>query len=149
MSDPTHLLIVEDTEETAIFLSRILEDHGYQYQVARNGVEAISALRKNRPELVLLDIMMPRRSGIQVLREMKSDPNLEGIPVIVVTGVSEITGVDLCTGQEEPNQDEGDVVAHQLGSALGDRIRDLTPDALIEKPIDPSRLIGQIQRLLS
>jgi len=149
MVDLSHLLIVEDTEETAIFLSRILEDHGYQYQVARNGVEAISALRKNRPELVLLDIMMPRKSGIHVLREMKSDPDLESIPIIVVTGASEITGVDLCTGQEEPNQDEGDVVAHELGSALGDRIRDLAPDALIEKPIDPSRLIGQIQRLLS
>jgi CheY-like chemotaxis protein len=149
MSDPTHLLIVEDTEETAIFLSRILEDHGYRYRVVRNGVEAISAVRENRPRLVLLDLMMPRKSGVHVLREMKSDPDLEDIPVIVVTGVSEITGVDLQTGQEEPNQDEGDVVAHQLGSALGDRIRDLTPDALIEKPIDPSRLIGQIQSLLS
>jgi len=53
--------------------------------------------------------------------------------------VSEITGVDLRTGQEEPSQDEGDVVAHQLGSALGDRVRDLAPDAVIEKPIDPSR----------
>jgi CheY-like chemotaxis protein len=149
MSDPTHLLIVEDTEETAIFLSRILEDHGYQYRVARNGVEAISAVRANRPELVLLDLMMPRKSGIHVLREMKSDPELERIPIIVVTGVSEITGVDLRTGQEEPNQDEGDVVAHQLGSALGDRVRDLAPDAVIEKPIDPSRLIGKIQSLLS
>ena len=149
MSDLTHLLIVEDTEETAIFLSQILEDHGYQYQVARNGVEAISAVRENRPELVLLDIMMPKKSGIHVLREIKSDPDLKNIPVIVVTGLSDVTGVDVRTGEEEPNLDEGDVVAHQLGSVLGGKIWDMSPDGLVEKPINPSALIGQIQSLLS
>jgi CheY-like chemotaxis protein len=149
MSDLTHLLIVEDTEETAVFLSQILEDHGYQYQVARNGVEAISAVRENRPELVLLDIMMPKKSGIHVFREIKSDPDLKDIPVIVVTGLSDVTGVDVQTGQEEPNEDEGDVVAHQLGSVLGDNVRDMRPDGLVEKPINPSALIGQIQSLLS
>jgi CheY-like chemotaxis protein len=149
MSDLTHLLIVEDTEETAVFLSQILEDYGYQYQVARNGVEAISAVRENRPELVLLDIMMPKKSGIHVFREIKTDPDLKDIPVIVVTGLSDVTGVDVHTGREEPNGDEGDVVAHQLGSVLGDKVRDMRPDGLVEKPINPSALIGQIQSLLS
>jgi CheY-like chemotaxis protein len=149
MSDLTHLLIVEDTEETAVFLSQILEDYGYQYQVARNGVEAISAVRENRPELVLLDIMMPKKSGIHVFREIKTDPELKDIPVIVVTGLSDVTGVDVHTGQEAPNGDEGDVVAHQLGSLLGDKVREMRPDGLVEKPINPSALIGQIQGLLS
>ena len=149
MSDPRHLLIVEDTEETARFLSQILDDHGYQYQVARNGVEAISAVRENRPELVLLDIMMPRKSGIHVIREIKTDPELKNIPVIVVTGLSEVTGVDVHTGQEQSDGNDGDLVAHQLGSVLGDKIRDMRPDGLIEKPISPAVLIHQIQNLLS
>jgi CheY-like chemotaxis protein len=149
MSDATHLLIVEDTEETARFLSQVLEDHGYQYQVTRNGVEAISALRENRPDLVLLDIMMPKKSGIHVIREIKTDPELKNIPVIVVTGLSEVTGVDVHTGQEESGGNEGDAVAHQLGSVLGDKVRDMRPDGLIEKPISPAVLIHQIQNLLS
>ena len=149
MSDLAHLLIVEDSEQAAIFLSRLLEAHGYQYQVARNGVEAISAVRENRPNLVLLDIMMPEKSGIHVLREIKSDPDLKNIPVIVVTGLPDVTGVDVFTGQEEPSRDEGDVVAHQFGSLLGEKIRGLVPDALIGKPISPPELIHQIQNLLS
>lgn len=149
MSDLTHLLIVEDTEETATFLSQILEDHGYRYEVARNGVEAISALRESPPELVLLDIMMPEKSGIHVFREIKSNPDLKDIPVVVVTGLSEVTGVDVYTGQESPNQDQGDVVAHQLGCVLSDKIRDMKPDAVIEKPVNPPVLIHQIQNLLS
>jgi CheY-like chemotaxis protein len=149
MSDRKQLLIVEDNKETAIFLSRILEDQGYDYQVVRNGLEGISALRQNRPALVLLDIMMPRKSGIHVLREMKSDPELEDIPVIVVTGMSQVTGIDPHTGKEEPKEDEGDVAAHQFGSVLGEKIRGLTPDGLFEKPIDPAALIDEIQDLLS
>lgn len=149
MSGLTHLLIVEDPEETAFFLSQILEDHGYQYQIARNGVEAISAVRENRPELVLLDIMMPKKSGIHVFREIKSAPDLKDIPVVAVTGLSEVTGVALLTGQEEPNEQEGDVVAHRLGSVLSDKVRDTRPDGVIEKPVSPTVLIDQIQNLLS
>jgi CheY-like chemotaxis protein len=149
MSDRKRLLIVEDQEETVIFVSQILHDYGYDHEVARNGVDALSAMRKNRPDLVLLDIMMPRKSGIQVFREMKNDPDLENIPIIVVTGTSQVTGVDLRTGKEEPKEDEGDVVARQFGSVLGEKIKDLTPDGLIEKPITPAVLINKIQDLLS
>ncbi len=149
MSDRKQLLIVEDNEEAAMFMSRILEERGYDYHVARNGIEAISAVWENRPELVLLDIMLPQKSGIHVFHEMKSNPELEDIPIIVVTGMSQVTGVDLHTGREKPKEDEGDVVAHQLGSMLGERIRGLTPDGLIEKPFDPDLLIDQIQSLLS
>jgi CheY-like chemotaxis protein len=148
MSDPQQILIVEDNPETEIFLSQILEDHGYHYQVARNGLEAISAVRQTRPALVLLDIMMPVKSGIHVFREMKSDLDLENIPIIVVTGMSQATGVDLHTGEKGPKQDEGDVVAQQFGSVLGEKIRELAPDGLVEKPINPAVLIDQIQRLL-
>jgi CheY-like chemotaxis protein len=149
MSDRRQLLIVEDNEESVIFLSRILEDQGYQCQVARNGMEAISALRQSQPELVLLDIMMPGKSGIHVFREMKANSDLENIPVIVVTGMSQVTGIDLHTGKEEPKQDEGDVAAHRFGSMLREKTRGLTPDGLIEKPIDPVVLIERIQGLLS
>ena len=149
MSDPKQLLIVEDNEETAAFLSQIVEDQGYQYRVARNGVEAISALRQNRPDLVLLDIMMPKKSGIHVFCEMKADSELENIPVIVVTGLFQVTGIDLQTGNEEPKKDEGDVVAHRFGSVLREKTRAFTPDGLIDKPIRPAVLVDRIQSLLS
>jgi two-component system phosphate regulon response regulator PhoB len=149
MSDRRQVLIVEDQEEAVLFVSQILLDNDYDYQVARNGVDALAAMRQNRPDLVLLDVMMPRKSGINVFREMKNDPDLKDIPIVVVTGASQVTGVDLHTGKEAPKQDEGDVVARQFGSVLGEKIRDLTPDGLIEKPINPTLLIKEIQGLLS
>jgi len=149
MSDQKRLLIVEDNRESVLFLSQILEDQGYQYKVARNGVEAVAAVRQNRPDLVLLDIMMPGKSGIHVFREMKRDPDLAKIPIIVVTGMSHVTGIDLHSGNEEPKEDEGDVVARRLGSALREKARGRISDGLIEKPINPALLVDQIQSLLS
>jgi two-component system phosphate regulon response regulator PhoB len=149
MSDRKQLLIVEDQDEAALFVSQILQDNDYEYQVARNGVDALAAMRQNRPDLVLLDIMMPRKSGIHVFREMKSDPELKDVPIVMVTGTSQVTGVDLHTGVGEPKQDEGDIVVRRFGSVLGEKIKDLTPDGLIEKPINPTLLIKEIQGLLS
>jgi CheY-like chemotaxis protein len=149
MSDKRQILIVEDQQENSLFLSQILEDHGYGYQVARNGDEAIAALKQSEPDLVLLDIMMPGKSGIHVFQAMKNDPRLTDVPVIVVTGMSEATGVDLLTGDVAPVEDDGDVSAQRIGSALRQKIWDLVPDGLVEKPIAPRTLVSKIEKLLS
>ena len=130
-----------------LFLSQILEDHGYRYLVARNGNEAISALKQHPPDLVLLDIMMPRKSGIHVFRAMKSDPNLTDIPVIVVTGMSQTTGVDLKTGERAPVEHEGDLFARGFGTVLRQKVQDMKPDGLIEKPIASRTLVAKIEEL--
>ena len=97
------VLIVEDSEETVVFLEEIMEANGYRYRVANNGKEAMEAMKQNRPGLVLLDIMMPRKTGLGVLKDMKRDPALKEVPVIIVTGASEVTGVDMRSGRVTPN----------------------------------------------
>jgi CheY-like chemotaxis protein len=108
----------------------------------------MTALGETRPDLVLLDIMMPRKSGINVYNEMKSEPSLAKIPIIVVTGASETTGVSMRTGEKTPGESYGDDLARGLGSALYDRLKNLTPDGLLEKPIEPQLLIKTINGLL-
>ena len=149
MADEKQILIVEDTEENVIFISQILEDHGYGYRVARNGKEAIAALEEARPDAVLLDIMMPRKTGITVLREMKEDAALWEIPVIVVTGASEVTGVDIRTGESQPKVTYGDDVARDIGEFYHEKFKDLEPDGFIEKPIDPPVLVRKLEELLA
>jgi CheY-like chemotaxis protein len=149
MSDDKEILIVDDSEENVAFMSEILEEEGHPYRVARNGKEAMQALQEKQPDLVLLDIMMPRKSGLKVFQEMKRDAALEKIPIIIVTGLSGATGVDLETGQEDEKEDYSDDVARRFGAALRKQLAGLTPDALIEKPIDPPLLVAKINELLS
>jgi two-component system alkaline phosphatase synthesis response regulator PhoP len=148
MPEHKQVLIVEDSEENVVFLSEILEAHGYQYRVADDGKEAMRTMRDSRPDLVLLDIMMPRKSGLVVFKEMKADPALETIPIIIITGASQVTGVDLQSGEERPKGSSGDEFARGFGAALHEQMKDLTPDGFIEKPIEPRILIEKIKKLL-
>jgi len=149
MTDVQKILVVEDEEQTILFISEILENHDYQYRVARNGAEALDEMRADPPSLVLLDIMMPRKSGVNVYQQMKKDQKLETIPVIIVTGASQVTGVDMKTGEEEAKESYGDDFARGFGADLKNRLDSFTPEGFIEKPIDPPVLVAKIKELLS
>jgi CheY-like chemotaxis protein len=149
MSKKKEILIVDDDESNVIFFAQILEDNGYEFRVARNGKEAIAALQERQPQLVLLDVMMPRKSGVHVYNAMKEDAKLAKIPIIVVTGMAEATGVDLATGAEAPKESYGDDMIRKLGATLQQQLKSMTPDALMEKPVEPELLVKKLKELLS
>ena len=149
MPDLKRILTVEDDEQTVLFTSQILENHGYSYCVARNGAEALEEMKADPPSLVLLDIMMPRKSGVNVFQQMRNDQNLAEVPVIIVTGASGVTGVDMRTGEEKSKESYGDDFARGIGAVIKEKLDGLSPDGFIEKPVDPSELITRIKELLS
>jgi CheY-like chemotaxis protein len=148
MNDSRKILVVEDDEQTMLFISQILENHDYQFSVARNGAAALEAMKSDPPSLVLLDIMMPRKSGMGVYQQMKKDQNLERIPIIFVNGASEVTGVDMQTGEEKLKETYADDFARDIGHMIKDKLDGFTPDGFVQKPIDPPVLIGKIKELL-
>jgi CheY-like chemotaxis protein len=148
MATGKEVLIVDDSEENVAYMQEILEDLGLSYRVARNGKEGMQALQEKRPDLVLLDVMMPRKSGVKVFQEMKRDPELEKVPIIIVTGLGEVTGIDIESGKEEQKESYDDDIMRRFGAALRKQLSGLTPDALVEKPIDPKLLSAKIQELL-
>jgi len=148
MPDTRRILIVDDSNEQIAYYSEILEAGGYEFMVAKDGREAMDIMKANTPHLVLLDVMMPRKSGIAVFQQMKRDPNLEKIPIIIITGVPEVTGVDMKTGQERPKETYQDDMLREFGSMLREKLQSLTPDDFIEKPVEPAVLIAKIESLL-
>ena len=149
MSNTHHILIVDDSDEITTYFSEILEEHGYQYSVAQNGKMAIESMRQNRPDLVLLDVMMPRKSGIAVFKQMKKDPELESVPIVIITGASEATGVEMKTGEENPKQTYEDDLAREFGMQIREQLQSLTPQGFLEKPVEPEQLIAKIRSLLN
>jgi two-component system phosphate regulon response regulator PhoB len=140
---PKKILIVDDEPDIRTFISAVLEEHGYESIGANNGVEGLELLRKETPDLVLLDLMMPKKSGISMFQEMRKDPNLSNIPVVVQTGVSEVTGVDFSNFMyKQPLRDEKKFV-ESTGLT-----KYTIPDGYIEKPIDPDELIKAVKKAL-
>ena len=149
MDDNPTILIVDDEEANVVYLSQILEDHGFRYKVANNGAEALEKVKECHPALVLLDIMMPKKSGVGVFQRMKGDPDLANIPIIVVTGASRVTGVDMKTGEERQKESYEDDLVRGFGVRLQEKLAGLTPDGFIEKPVDPPALVAKIRELLT
>ncbi len=83
------ILIVDDTETNIKLLSHVLRGEGFTPIVAFNGTDAIELIKARKPELVLLDIMMPDMTGYEVCRIIKSDENLSSIPIIFLSALSE------------------------------------------------------------
>ena len=96
VTDPT-LLVVDDNEDNRYTLTRRLSREGFSnIATATNGREALELLRAKPIDLVLLDIMMPDMNGYEVLEHLKADPQLQHIPVIMISAVDEIESVIRC-----------------------------------------------------
>ncbi len=93
MTDQTlpSILVVDDNEDNAHIIRDYMEAKGYPIHVAYNGDEAMEIFEREKPSLVLLDVMMPGRDGWQVCREMKESENGRGVRVIMVTALQDWT----------------------------------------------------------
>lgn len=112
------ILIVEDEEAVRELEKFILEQVGYEVMEARDGLEGLTKAEFKKPDLILLDLMMPDVSGGRMFDEMKRHPATQGIPILVVTG--------------KPD-------AHQI---FDDQIG---PENVIMKPFEAETLLGQIE----
>jgi CheY-like chemotaxis protein len=91
-----HILVVEDNDANRVMLCRRLNKQGFATTEARDGREALARVNDHRFDLVLLDIMMPEVDGYTVLRELKADPDLKALPVIMISAVDEMASVVRC-----------------------------------------------------
>jgi class 3 adenylate cyclase len=96
MPEAAHLLIVDDNKVNRLLLSRSVEMQGYQAATAQNGRVALEMLRAEPFDLVLLDIEMPEMDGFAVLEQLKADPRLRDLPVIVTSSVEGLDNVVRC-----------------------------------------------------
>jgi CheY-like chemotaxis protein len=96
---PATILVVDDNESATDMTARMLSGLGYEVMTALDGPHALAQIAGRRPDCILLDIMMPRMSGLEVLARLKHDPATIGIPVIMLTAKSQ--DEDVLTGYKE------------------------------------------------
>ena len=116
------VLVIEDEPDILEVIQYNLEREGHKVIACRNGEQGLSKIRTDNPDLVILDLMLPGMDGVEVCRQVKSDPVLRAIPIIMVTAKSE----------------ESDIV---LGLGIG-------ADDYITKPFSPRELIARVKVVL-
>jgi len=88
------ILLVDDNEQNLELLAAYVEELPCRVVTAADGIQALEAVRTSRPNLILLDVMMPRMSGFQVCAKLKKDPATRDIPVVMVTALNEVGDVE-------------------------------------------------------
>ncbi|MDO5528951.1 MAG: response regulator [Paracoccus sp. (in: a-proteobacteria)] len=117
------VMVIEDEDNIAIALDFLLSRDGHSHTRLATGAGAVEAIRAERPDLVLLDIMLPEISGYQIVEELRADPTLADVRVLMMTA-------------------RGSVVEKRRGMALG-------ADGFIAKPFELAELRAEMERLLA
>jgi len=120
------ILVVDDEPDMREFLTTVLEDHGYLYDTARDGEEAMARIEANPPDLIALDVSMPHKSGVGVYRALKKDERFKHIPVVFITGVTD-----------------------EFERFISSRRQVPAPEGYISKPVDHDRFLAMIEKLLA
>lgn len=126
------VLVLDDEPNVVAYLETLLQDNGYATVSAADGREGMEKARSEKPDLITLDISMPEESGVRFYRELKEDPELAGIPVVIVTGV---------TGYGYKPED--------FEKFISSRKKIPAPDGFVAKPIDRDELLKGVTALLS
>jgi two-component system cell cycle response regulator DivK len=117
------ILVVEDNELNLKLFCDLLRAHGYRAEPVRDGREAVARAHDFAPDLVVMDIQMPHITGLELIEQMKSDPDLRAIPIMAVTAYA-------AKGDEE-------------------RIRDAGAEGYVSKPISVMKFVEAVQALLA
>jgi len=122
--------MVIDDEDVVTFLTTLLEENGYETCWAMDGVEGLEKIKRERPDLICLDLLMPEKTGILLYREIRKDPELKDIPVIMITGFA---------APEYPLIDFKRFISTKSIPP---------PEGFMEKPIDQKALLAAIKETL-
>lgn len=129
MEQRSKILVVDDDPDILEALTTILESQGHQVVTARDGVEGLASLRAERPDLLIMDLLMPKMDGFAVCKELK-DPRwakYADVPILILTSVRE----------------EASRRRYELETGM-----ELDVDDYVEKPISPATLLQRVEKLL-
>ncbi|MDR3567374.1 MAG: response regulator [Syntrophobacteraceae bacterium] len=114
MSDKHLILVVDDDPDLVESVSMKLESSGFRVAKAYDGVEAWEKIGQEKPDLVLLDVMMPRKDGYELCREIKADPGSKDIVVVLLTAVAENVKSSKYTHQDGKSTPADDYIAKPI-----------------------------------
>ncbi len=125
------VLVVDDDPDVRLFNVTVVEENGYTPIEARDGEEGLKLAKSERPDLVILDVLMPRQSGIRLYRELKTDKSLRQIQVILLSGIAKKT---FLRSQKALTEFGGESIPE--------------PEIYLEKPVEPEELSAAINQFL-
>ncbi len=143
------VMIIDDDENAVKFLSVVLSENGYDTLAAYDGREGMEKLRENKVDLIILDVMMPKKTGFVLFKQLRKNEQLRDIPVLMLTGVA-ASLADLDEEAEGSLARPYDSLRESLRKAIQDMREDgdVRPEMFVDKPVDPDAFIEKVRQLI-
>jgi two-component system alkaline phosphatase synthesis response regulator PhoP len=142
------VLVIDDDNNTVRFLTVALEENGYETAYAYDGVEGFEKVENEKPDLIVLDVMMPKRSGFVLFAQLRKSEEYKDIPVIMLTGVADSLS-ELESKADDTFESPYDSLREKLRLKIQQmREQGLKPEMYVDKPIDPDDLITKVKELI-
>jgi len=141
------VLIIDDDKNIVKYLSVALDRSGYETTGAHDGKEGLEKVDEVSPDLIVLDIMMPKKTGLVVFRQLRSDDKHKAIPVIMLTSIADVMDEHEAVAAEQPEY-EGlrEVLAKAIRKMRDEGLE--KPELFIDKPVDPHELVRNVRDLI-
>lgn len=120
-------VLIDDEPDITTYLSTLLTDHGWRVRAANRAADGLKLLQDERPDVLLLDLMMPEQGGLSVLVAVRKDEHLKELPVVLVSGIQEKLTADY--------------------HAYIERFKHYRPDAFVDKPVDATQLLATLEQV--
>ena len=143
------VLVIDDDKNAVKYLFVVLSENGYEVVSASDGSEGLKLIQQQKPDLIVLDVMMPKKSGFTLFRQLKKDEQYKDIPILMVTGVSGVLE-ELESHKEETSEKPYDSLREALRKKIGE-MRDeglVKPEMFVDKPVDPDAFLAKVQSLI-
>jgi len=118
------ILIIDDEQDMRTYLEALFRKAGYETETAENGDEGLWLAQAHKPDLITLDVLMPKQSGLKAYRGLRGSDATQSIPIVVLSGLN------------------------RMDDFFGDLGELPRPDAMVEKPIDRDDFLAQVQKIL-
>ncbi|MBU0743346.1 response regulator [bacterium] len=148
MSDKK-VLIIDDDVNAVKFLSVVLEEGGIETLTANDGSEGWQIIQENAVDLIVLDVMMPKKTGFTLFKQLKRDEKLKDIPVLMLTGVAaSLEELDSAAAntEERPFDCLRESLRHMIAAMREEGL--VKPEMFVDKPIDPEAFMGRVRQLI-
>ena len=143
------VLVVDDDQNTVTYLSVVLSENGYDPIPAYDGSEGLQKIKEAEPDLIILDVMMPKKSGLVLFKQLKRDEQFKDIPILMLTGVSGIIE-EMEDHKDETFEKPYDNLREALKKAIRGMREDglIKPEMFVDKPVDAEAFVVRVRQLI-
>jgi two-component system alkaline phosphatase synthesis response regulator PhoP len=143
------VMVIDDEKNTVKFLSVLLSENGYDPIVAYDGQEGMQKIQENDIDLIVLDVMMPKKTGFVLFKQLKKSDQYKDIPILMLTAVA-ASLIELDAQKEDTFERPYDSLRESLRHAIQEMRQsgDVRPEMFVDKPVNPDTFIEKVKEII-